>query len=312
MASLLVSVRCNFIVGQLYRKEVKFAILSLRGKVLMLAVVLAQGFAVPDNLSGMSIEYVRATLDSNATDNAHGELWLLDDEWILYWGQEYAAEYFVGGWEVAESEKSWSLQTVAVKEQSQLTKMAGRKVALLLFSQTDGGGATEAEKEWVLFDDVNLYACAEESTVSNKLYMPTLMRNFGIPTGPTCRPPTENPLDQYHSNRGLVQTGATCNSTLSNVDKADYYTFKPDKGGDHILHLSNLPEKTEWSAMIFTDAPDPQYAPGEGNGRCHIVQPGAGNKQVKCNLNKGGEYSVKVSAGSTLVAGSYTMRITAP
>jgi hypothetical protein len=97
------------------------------------------------------------------------------------------------------------------------------------------------------------------------------------------------------------------------VDEFDYYAFKPDIGGQHTLHLTSLPKGTQWSAMIWTDAPKPQFAPGDaGDGTCRITQPGDVNKQVKCNLTKGADYVVKVSSGNTAVAGSYTMRITAP
>jgi hypothetical protein len=270
--------------------------------------MMAQGFQMPANLTEISIEYQRATQSSNSVDKAYGELWLLDDDWSLHLDQ--GSKYFVFGWEVTDSEATWVKQAGTFADKLDMDKMAGRKVAILLFTSTDGGGAVAEE---VFFDDVKLTACYEEIVAGGKVLLPALMRKFGVVTGPICTPPNENPLDKFYTNRGFVQTNAMCNSTLSNVDEFDYYAFKPDKGGQHTLHLTSLPKGTQWSAMIWTDAPKPQFAPGDaGDGTCRITQPGDVNKQVKCNLTKGADYVVKVSSGNTAVAGSYTMRITAP
>ncbi len=182
-------------------------------------------------------------------------------------------------------------------------------MAILLFNITDNGGA----KEVVLFDNVMLSACSKGVSGSSKVYMPATMKNYGKPAGPVCNPPSENPADNFSNNRGLVQTMATCSSTMSSFDTADYYSFKPTKNGNHTLHLTNLPSGTEWAAMIFIDQANPDYAPGgASDGRCRITQPGSVNKQVVCNLNTGKNYVVKVSAGSTPMSGGYKMQITAP
>jgi hypothetical protein len=158
-----------------------------------------------------------------------------------------------------------------------------------------------------------LTACSKTAPSTSKGYMPLVMAKHGKVSGPICNPPGDNPLDQWHSNRGLVQTGATCDSTLSGVDIADYYTFRPNKSGNHTLRLSNMPPGSEWAAMIFIDRANPDYAPGGADdGRCRITQPGSGDKQVVCNLNQNTDYFVKVSAGSTPMFGSYKMRITTP
>ena len=269
----------------------------------------AQGFLMPDDLNEISVEYMRAMLDSNPNDDVYGELWLLDDDWVLH--LDDPDNYFVGSWTVAESEAVWAKQSIVSSDPSFLNKMAGKKMAILFFNITDGGGATEAEKEWVLFDDVNLYACTQ---AHGEIFMPAIMHDYGVPVevDPICTPPNENPFDQWHSNRGLVQTSAVCNSTLSNVDLADYYTFVPDASGQHTLHLTDLPAGTQWSSMIFFDTDSPSYVPGPTDGDCRIGTSGAGDKQVTCDLNEGTGYFVKVSSGSTPVAGSYTMKITKP
>ena len=269
--------------------------------------MLAQGFQMPGNLTEVNIEYQRATLDTNATDDVFGELWLLDEDWVLHLDQ--SDKYFVFGWTVSESEAAWGKAMVPpVNDPQLLSKLNGQKAAILLFNVTDGGGS----KEIILFDEVYVEACSKGAPAGNRIFLPSIMKAAKV-SGPICAPPSENPADQWHSNRGLVQTNATCNSTLSNVDRADYYTFKPTTSGNHTLRLTGLPGGTEWSAMIFVDSASPDYAPGgASDGKCRITQPGSGDKQVVCNLNKGTGYFAKVSSGSTPVSGSYTMRITKP
>ena len=173
---------------------------------------------------------------------------------------------------------------------------------------SDTGLAPESEKEWMLIDDISLSACYKPAEVSGKrVYLPSVQTAGEVI--PFCIPPTENPRDQYNSNRGFAQTGAECNSTLSELDRADYYTFKPGQSGSHTLLLSNLPADTQWSAMIFTDTSSPEYAPGETGGQCRIDTPGSKDKRVKCELSKDKAYFIKVSAGSTPVEGGYDMKV---
>ncbi|MDX1416040.1 MAG: hypothetical protein R3293_17720 [Candidatus Promineifilaceae bacterium] len=271
----------------------------------------AQGFVMPEDLTEISVEYFRAMLDSNVNDEAFGELWLLDDDWVLH--LDDPGQYFVGSWTVTESEAVWARESIFSNDPAFLNKMAGKKMAILLFNITDGGGATEAEKEWVLFDNVNLYACTQPRS---EVFLPTILNKYGIPVevDPICTPPSENPFDQWNSHRGFVQTDAICTSTLSNVDIADYYAFTPTESGDHTLSLTNLPPNTEWSAMIFFDTPSPSYVPGPTppENYCRIGTPGAVDKQVTCHLDKNVPLFVKVSAGSTPVPGQYTMSISGP
>ncbi len=72
----------------------------------------AQGFQMPGNLTEIEIEFRRATINSNSTDKVYGELWKLDDDWVLHLDQ--ADKYYVAGWEVAESEGAWAKQTVTI------------------------------------------------------------------------------------------------------------------------------------------------------------------------------------------------------
>jgi hypothetical protein len=270
--------------------------------------MLGQGFLMPSNLQEIAVDYLFATLDTNGEDKAYGELWKLDDDWILHLDQE--EKYFVGGWAIPESDWAWKEHVVTSSDPDLLNEMSGQKMAIIFFNITDGGGSYF---EAVLLDEVYLGVCTKAPSSSKRIFMPVTMNKFGKQTGPICVPPSENPQDEWHSNRGLVQTGSTCNSSLNNVDRADYYTFKPTASGNHTLFLTNLPAGSEWAAMAFFDQASPDYAPGSASdGKCRITQPGSGNKQVVCNFDKNKDYFVKVSAGSTPMSGSYHMRISGP
>jgi hypothetical protein len=151
-------------------------------------------------------------------------------------------------------------------------------------------------EESSFFDNVRLIACVPSAPVGGRLYLPNVMHVAN--TTPVCVPPSEVPRDEVDANRGLVQTGAQCQTTLSQLDTQDYYTFVPKQGGNHSLQLSNLPPGTEWSGSIIVKTGGSYaYAPGPTGGQCRIATPGAGNKQVTCSLQAGVEYVVKVSAG---------------
>jgi hypothetical protein len=270
----------------------------------------AQGFLMPNNLTSIRAVYWRMSIDGNITDEVWGELWLLDENGYLH--LDDPDRYLVGYWPVSESELTWDLESVTAPE-GIVNALKGRPTALLFYNYTDGSGsgAPEAEKEWMLMDDIVLEICYKTTAVTGKqLYLPVIQKK-GI-AAPFCTPPSENPQDQWNSNRGVAQTGATCKSTLSELDRADYYTFKPTKSGSHTLHLGKLPAGTEWSAMIFVDSDSPSYAPGATEGQCRIATPGAIDKKVTCNLSKGTGYFIKVSAGSTPVKGGYEMKVVTP
>ncbi len=269
-----------------------------------------QGFLMPKNLTEVTVEYWRATDLGNSKDFVYGELWLLDKDGYLRLDEP--DKYFVGTWEVSESEQLWKMEVVSTTK-GMVNELSGQWAAVLFFNITDGSlpSAPEKQKEWMLMDDITVTACYKPATTgAKKAYLPTVQKAGSV--APFCVPPSENPRDEYHSNRGHTQTGANCKSSLSNVDKADYYTFKPNKSGSHTLHLRNLPKDTEWSAMIFVDTDQPSYAPGDGDGKCHINTPGSVDKKVTCDLKKDKSYFIKVSAGSTPKLGNYEMKVVTP
>lgn len=270
----------------------------------------AQGFLMPKNLTSITVAYWRASIDGNINDEVWGELWLLDENGYLH--LDDPDQYQVGYWDVSESELEWNQESVNAPA-GIVKALDSRPTAILFYNWTDGSNpsAPEAQKEWMLMDDIVMEVCYKPAAVSGKrTYLPSILKQGAAV--PFCAPPTENPQDQWNSSRGVTQTGAMCQSTLSELDRADYYTFKPTKSGSYTLHLGKLPAGTEWSSMIFVDSSSPEYAPGATAGQCRIATPGAGDKKVTCNLTKDTSYFIKVSAGSTPVKGNYEMKVVMP
>ncbi|MFN2137979.1 MAG: hypothetical protein ACK2UK_18635 [Candidatus Promineifilaceae bacterium] len=269
-----------------------------------------QGFLMPENLTDVTVEYWRASVDGNENDEVWGELWLLDEQGYLH--LDDPDTYLVGYWDVYESELQWNAETITATEEG-VDLLSGQLAALIFYNLTDGSApdAPESEKEWMLMDDITLTACYKPQEVTGKqVYLPSVSTAGEVQ--PVCEPPTENPRDQYNDHRGFTQTNATCNSTLSNLDTADYYSYIPIDDGEHILHLQDLPPNSEWSAMIFTDEAQPKFAPGDGDGDCRITKGGSENKFVTCDLQKDKKYFIKVSAGSTPLADDYVMKVVTP
>lgn len=255
----------------------------------------AQGILMPARLSYLGVSYDTTTLNPNATDKAYGELYTLNDQGNL--------KDFIAGWEVPESGDSWIRHTAETSERSVLDKLEGQPIALIFSNNVNGNNPLEA----VFFDNIVLTACIPTAGGRGLLYLPSIMNNFGRASGPICLPPTEQPKDEYNKNRGVVQTGAVCNSDLSRTDTKDYYTYQPSRDGRHTLHLRNLPDGSNWQASIYADPPGDSPV-------CFIGTPGDGDKSTACMLTRGKAYFVMVSAGANYSGpkGNYVMQITGP
>lgn len=132
--------------------------------------ILGQIVQFPSGLTSATITYQRAMLDANAADRVYGELWRLTDEGEVEIGNP--GTYRVTRWTVTDSNDAYKEEVIAL-DKGLLSQLDGQPIALLLRTETDGGGATEAEKEWVLFDDVTLTACGGEGGV----FLPVIRRN---------------------------------------------------------------------------------------------------------------------------------------
>ena len=264
----------------------------------------AQGFYMPENLTSVRIDYNSQMLNTNSGDLTYANIWTLDSEGYL--------DEWLFDWEIADSHETWTWWYLEFTNPDYLQMMEGKVLALRFENYTNN--ILPGEKSY--FDDITLEACTKNAPPpSGRIYLPTIVKKSDAVADPICLPPTENPQDQYNANRGMVQTNAVCNSTLSSLDRADYYAYVPSKSGKHTLKLTDLLPGTEWSAMMFFDTASPSYVPGPTGGDCRIGIPGAGEqgpKEVTCPLTKNVPLIVKVSAGSTPVAGPYTMRITGP
>lgn len=264
-----------------------------------------QGFFMPDDLTSVRIEYNTATLSTNNADEAHAHIYPLKN------GNLDLNNKLVS-WTINNSDGQWQGRFVEITDPTDLQMLQGKALGLIIFSTTDNN----LPGEQVYFDDITVEACVKSAPPpsSGTVFMPNIFNNFGKPSGPICLPPTEKPQDEYNKNRGIVQTGAECVSTLSATDRADYYAYTPTKTGNHTLRLTNLPKDTEWAAMMFFDTSSPSYVPGPTppENYCRIAVPGNVDKEVTCKLTKDVPLIVKVSAGSTPLPGPYTMRITSP
>jgi hypothetical protein len=131
--------------------------------------ILSQIVTFDKDLNSVTVAYQRAMIDSNPTDKVYGELWLLTPEGSI--DLDNPNQYRVTRWQVSDSEGTWAKEEVDIDE-GLLDDLSGQEIALLLRTETDGGGATEADMEWVLFDDVTITTCIGEALV----YLPVVMR----------------------------------------------------------------------------------------------------------------------------------------
>jgi hypothetical protein len=262
--------------------------------------VFGQGFVLPDNLVSLQVVYDAATLNSEEVDKAYGYLWHIDEN------DNLPDDGGIVTWENPDPAGSddWARYTVDITQPAFLSQLSGNKIALLFYNDTDGF----APEESVFFDNIILNACVPSKPAGGRLFLPSVFNV--VNTDPVCVPPSEVPRDEVDANRGLVQARATCNTTLSQLDTQDYYTFVPQQGGNYTLQL-NPPDGTEWSASVIEKVGGSYaYAPGPTGGQCRIATPGDVDKQVTCGLQAGREYVVKVSAGQySGVEKNYIMQV---
>ena len=264
-----------------------------------------QAFYMPDDLTAVYIEYYTSLEFANTIDQAFGEIWALDNNGYL--------QELIGWWDIDDhftnpaAPPAWDLHTLLIEDPDLLNAMQDKVLAVIFDNYT----TDFSPGEWIWFDDAIMIGCAAVGGPSN-VYLPVTLNNVGTSSGPICLPPTETPQDSLSQNRGVLQTSALCESTMSSVDRQDYYVFKTEAAGNYTLKMFDLPSGTAWSGSVLIENP-PSYAPGPTGGHCRIGTPGDSDKQVTCNLPANTEYIVKMSAGDyTGAVGSYKMRVTGP
>ena len=230
-----------------------------------------QAFNMPEDLNSVTIEYSRRIDFANPNDDLFYELWTVDDMGFL--------DQYITGFNVGETPGGWSDRMGTVNDAGTLNQMEGELMALVF---ANGTTDLSPPNEVAWFDDIMLTACYNPPPGSS--FMPYSAYNAG--TGPICIPPSESPPDGWYNDRGLTETGANCNSTLSTIDDRDYYNFTPNQSGNHTIHLRNLPAGSNWSASVYNDTEPPPPGPTNG-GTCFTSAPGDGDKSVVCNFIAG-------------------------
>jgi hypothetical protein len=254
-----------------------------------------QAFQMPSNLTSVTAQYNRRIDFANGIDEVYGELWTVDDQGFL--------DDYITGWIVSDTPSGWGARMFTVSDGATLSQMSGRLMALVLVNDTTDTSPGEV----AYFDDVTLTVCFDPPDHAS--YLPAT--NYLSGSGPVCNPPSESPPDSWYSGRGLVQTGANCNSNLSQLDDRDYYNYTPTQSGSHTVHLRNLPNGSNWAALVYNDTEPPPTGPTNG-GTCYTAAPGSGDKMVTCNFTAGQPYVIKVSSGSTPMTGGYNLQVTRP
>ena len=255
-----------------------------------------QAFFTPDKLTRVFIEYYVTLEFANSIDKVYGEIYAVNPS-------TGDLTELLGQWRVdinptPPAPPNWQRQYLDLTDPGILADLQNNLLAIVFSNST----TDPSPGEIVWFDDIQIIACIQRAPKA--LYLPVIRKQ---PAGAVCLPPTENPRDTLTANRGYVETSAACQSSLSNVDREDHYTFRTGPSGAYTFNLRNLPSGTEWSLDLVILDP-PRFAPGPANGQCRITTPGSGNKSVTCNLTGNREYVVRVLGDGN--PGNYTMRIT--
>ncbi|MEM7115875.1 MAG: hypothetical protein AAF614_25765 [Chloroflexota bacterium] len=262
-----------------------------------------QGFVMPGSLTSVTVEYNTAMLEANTADEVVGALWSLKDDGTI--------DQVVFSWTVSdEANGQWEGRFVEITDTAVLDLMNTRGMVMGFVSFSDNANQAEA----AFFDDIAVTACSNPP--EGDAFLPLVMRDNRVVSGPICRPPSENPRDHWDRHRGLAETNAVCNSNLSQTDTKDYYTFSPTAvNTPHTFHLRNLPPGSEWSILVYEERGGelPVLAPGPTGGTCRIGTPGSQDKAVSCQLRANQVYIVKVSGGAyTGPLAGYQMQIAGP
>jgi hypothetical protein len=127
-----------------------------------------QTLQMPYGLKSITVEYQRNTINGNPDDIVWGELWLVNRN------GKYVED--VAFWNVFES-NGWAMEALGAPP-GVISRLSGRRAALVFFNDTDGSSpsAPEAEKEWMLFDNIILNVCYDSEAVIGMVYTPIISR----------------------------------------------------------------------------------------------------------------------------------------
>jgi hypothetical protein len=115
---------------------------------------------------------------------------------------------------------------------------------------------------------------------------------------PTCSPREPDSVSQP----GSTTVDVTCSGSFNQVDQKDYYALDL-KGISRVrLRLFNLPQGTNWDALIYENKSNYPLA-------CQIGTKGDADKAANCELSPSKNYFVLVSEGENGTVGPYSMRV---
>lgn len=281
-----------------------------------------QIFDMPSNLTSVTIGYHTATANANLTDEAFGNLWTVDNNNQLV--------DFLGGWEIVDSPNAWVERSVVIEDSVYLAPMAGQRMAILLFTDTDGQSPGEA----VYFDDITLTACtgatqpatatptpsrtptptrtatatatssqpptftptATTTPTLGKAYLPLAMRRISSPTAtPTATQPW---CDPYESNNtiatawGPLIAGQAYQARLCQGDPEDNYYLRA-RGGTPLVVTIALPSRLVNHTLfyIYHESNPNQPVP---NPDCHRGPISTSNETITCPITLDGRYTLRM------------------
>lgn len=209
-----------------------------------------QLFAMPSNLTLVTVRYYVFTSNSNAADTTFVTIWSVENDELVD---------ILVGWEIADAPNTWEERSAVIQSQEDLAHLAGRRLAILLVTITDG----QSPGEQVYLDDITLTACtgsppsntatptSTPSARHRRAFVPLMLHGHAIVPPPTPTPwvtPTPTPwCDPYEPNNSVSQawgpmvSGTTYRARLCWGDIEDNYYLNA-QGGTPIEVSIVLPE----------------------------------------------------------------------
>lgn len=283
-----------------------------------------QIFDMPSNLTSVTIGYHTATTNANPVDKAFGNLWTVDNNNQLV--------DFLGGWEIADSPNAWAERGVLIEDNAYLAPMAGQRLAILLFTDTDGQSPGEA----VYFDDITLTACtgatqpatatptssrtptitstatstrtpSRTSTITptatatptstlRKFYLPLVIRKVLLPTAtPTATQPwcdLYEPNDTMATAFGPLVASQTYQARLCQGDQEDNYKLNA-RGGTPLVVTITLPTRLVNHTLFYIYHESNLNQPLP-NPDCHRGPISTSNETITCPIALDGRYTLRM------------------
>jgi hypothetical protein len=246
-----------------------------------------QGFQTPTNMTRIRVSFSSVYTNTNASDVAWSNLHTLTSEGYLDELMAYV--------EVPEDTTgfgNWYWELTASEYPTLVAGLSGRPVAAVYDMLSD----MEEPGERVYLDDLQVTVCYERGAYA--VYLPLTAKQPSTPPQPACSPREPDSVSQP----GSTTVDVTCSGSFNQVDQKDYYALDL-KGISRVrLRLFNLPQGTNWDALIYENKSNYPLA-------CQIGTKGDADKAANCELSPSKNYFVLVSEGENGTVGPYSMRV---